>query len=398
MNRNVFHSKKFMESKCDDEYTSIRNETKIFNNETKIFNNDQNQYYPNLRNTSPHDILVTTWNVNTHALTSNELDEFFTTKIHGIKPKIIVLALQEVENAYFNFCPDAVQNGLILSQNVRHTIGNRMLCYYEAPSRVQKNKDVDIKALKDFFLKNGYSTPLNGIVQMNNQLLCLFCKNNLVQSIQLESTTLTSNFKQTKGALAVSCSYMTEASKVRQRLCFISAHLSAHSDLDQNPGPSRHKYFLRRVDEMYDILHECNRWYKRINGIADTEFLPFNVILEGDLNFRMIQNSQDMHFDEGEIVLRNFLFEEIPKTFRQTYRFEKQDRHIENIQCPLLRQHARYDGKRSPAWTDRISFHNSSVSQTTIKQITYDILDDSEGPSDHLPVYSTFDIEERHFR
>jgi len=387
MNRDVFHSKEFIESKCDDEYISIKNKS---NN----VNKDHIQYYPNFPDISQHDILVATWNVNTHALTSNELDEFFTDKIYGIRPTIFVLALQKVETAYFNFCPNAVQNGMILSQKAGHTIGNRMFSCYAAPSRVQKNKDVDIKALKDFFLKNKYTTPPNGIVQRNNQLLCLFHRNNLVQDIQIESTTLASNFKKTKGALSVSCSYMTEASKVRQRLCFISAHLSAHSDLDQNPEASRHKYFLRRVDDMYDILHECNRWYKRIHEIKDTEFLPFNVILQGDLNFRMIKNSQETHFDEGEIVLRIFFSRKYQKTFRQTYRFERQDEHIKNTQCQLLRPYARYNGKRSPAWTDRISFHNSSVSQTTIKQIMYDILDDCEGPSDHLPVYSTFDIEE----
>ena len=388
MNRNVFHSKKYMESKCDDEYISVQNETKNVNKE-------QIEYYPNLEDISLHDILVITWNVNTHALTSNELNEFFTGKINVIQPKIVVLALQEVENVYFNFCPDPVRNSLLFSQNVINKIGNRMLYYDGEPTQVQKNKDIDVRALKNFFLKNGYNTPLNGIVQSNNQLLCLFSNKNLVKNIKLESTTLTSNFKQTKGALAVSCNYVTEASEVPQKLCFISAHLSAHSDLDENQGLSRHKYFLRRVDEMYDILHECNIWYKRIHGIKNNIFLPFNVILEGDLNFRMIQNSKDMHFDEGEIVLKNFLFNEIPKTFRQTYRFEKENRHVENLDCKLLRKQARYNDKRSPAWTDRITFHNSKSSQTKIKQMTYNILDDFEGPSDHLPVYSTFDIEER---
>jgi hypothetical protein len=306
------------------------------------------------------------------------------------------LALQEVENPYFNFCPDSLQQGLIWSQNLTYTIGNVMFPDYGIQAPAQMNRNVDIDALYDFFAETKYKTSPNGIVQKNNQLLFFFYKDDAVEDVTIESTILTSNFKKTKGALAVSCSYRTNNSRVLRRLCFISAHLSACSDLDQNPDPSRHTYFLRRVDDMYDILHECDRWYKRIHSMVETEFLPFNIILEGDLNFRMIKKSQNQHFDEGEIVLRNFGFNEIPKKFRQTYRFKKQDQYVKNtdrllsIPIPL----ATYDNKRSSSWTDRVSFHNSTKSQTTIKQTSYRILDDHESPSDHLPVYSTFDIQE----
>ena len=71
-------------------------------------------------------------------------------------------------------------------------------------------------------------------------------KRNVVRDMNIESTVLTSNFKKTKDALAVLCSYMTQSSRVCRTVCFISAHLSARSDLDQNPDPSRQTYFLRK--------------------------------------------------------------------------------------------------------------------------------------------------------
>jgi len=145
---------------------------------------------------------------------------------------------------------------------------------------------------------------------------------------------------------------------------------------------------------MYDVLHECDRWYKQIHGLVESELLPFNISLEANLNFRMIKNGQDHHFDEGEIVLRNFGFDESHKKTRQTYRFTKQDQRGKHIDDTFSRPLATYDNKRSSGRTDRISFLNSSASQTTIKQMTYRILEERDGPSDHLPVYSTFDIED----
>lgn len=191
-------------------------------------------------------------------------------------------------------------------------------------SPVWKNKDIDIDVLIIFSENSRYNTPPKGIVHSNDNKKIPY-KRNVIRNMDIESTVLTSNFKKIKGALAVLCSYMTETSRVRRGVGFISAHLSARSDLDQNPDPSRQTHFLRRIDDMYDVLHECDRWHKLIHGLVETGFLPFNIILEVDLNFRMIKKGQDHHFDEGEIVLRNFGFDKSHKNCTQTYRFKKQE-------------------------------------------------------------------------
>ena len=198
------------------------------------------------------------------------------------------------------------------------TAESRIFSNYRNQNQVRKNKDIDIGALFDFFKNSKYITPPNGMVQSNNQIHFFVHKRNVVRDMNIESTVLTSHFKKTKGALTVSCGYMTESSRVCRTVCFISAHLSARSALDQNPDPSRQTYFLRRDDDMYDVLHECDRWYKQIHGLVESELLPFNIMLEGDLNFCMIKKGQDHHFDEGEI-----------ETLDSTSRTKKLDKHTD---------------------------------------------------------------------
>jgi len=343
------------------------------------------------------DILVVTWNVNEHALTAHDVEQFFASKLQGIQPKIFVMALQEVDTPGFNFLSDSVQDGLLFSKNIVRTIAAAGRS--GAPPRLAKNKDIDIDVLTTFFMHHGYTVPKMGTVSDNNQLLFVVYKEDAVKDIHIRSTVLTSNYIKTKGALAVSCKFnITEDDNVKQ-ICFVSAHLSAHSDVDQNKHPADKKYFMRRVDEMYDLLHKCDTWHKKIHSQTDKCFLPFNVILEGDLNFRMIKNSQNLEYDEGRIVLDNFDFHEMNKEFRQTYRVNKAS--IEELaQCELdhahERKYAQLGTKRFSAWTDRISFHNPLNSATYISQETYGILDQHEGPSDHLPVFSTFDMHDEH--
>ena len=63
---------------------------------------------------------------------------------------------------------------------------------------------------------------------------------------------------------------------------------------------------------LYQLLHKCDTWYKSFHAIrADAGFLPFDIILEGDLNFRTIkENTNDFRDDEGHIVLEKFVFHE----------------------------------------------------------------------------------------
>jgi len=337
------------------------------------------------------DILVVTWNVNEHALTTHDVEQFFGSKLEGIQPKIFVMALQEVDTPTFNFLSNSLQDGLLFCKNTVRSMG--------APPRLAKNKDTDIQVLTKFFLDHAYTVPKTGTVRDNNQILFVAYKEGVVKDVHIRSTVLTSNHMRTKGSLAVSCKFNTTEDDHVKQVCFVSAHLSAHSDVDQNKHPEDKKYFLRRIDEMYDLLHKCDAWYKRIHSQTDERFLPFNVILEGDLNFRMIKNRQSLEYDEGHIVLDSFDFHEMDKEFRQTYRVNKASKE-ELAQSELDHAHelcyAELGSKRLSAWTDRISFHNPLESTTWISQESYGILDQHEGPSDHLPVFSTFDMHDEH--
>jgi len=42
--------------------------------------------------------------------------------------------------------------------------------------------------------------------------------------------------------------------------------------VDQNKHPADKKYFLRRVDEMHDLLHKCETWHKKIHSQTDNRF------------------------------------------------------------------------------------------------------------------------------
>jgi len=264
-----------------------------------------------------------------------------------------------------------------------------------------KNKLGDIDRLTAFVQHYGYEVPEHGAVTGANQLLFVAYKSEEVSELHLRSTVLRCNRGITKGALGISCWYNTHNETPRKQICFISAHLSAHSDMDENKHPENKKYFLQRVDEMWDILHNCDAWYKEIHSLVDERFLPFNIILEGDLNFRMIKKGHDLEYDEGAIVLDNFAFCETRKNFQQSYKVEKANT-TERVapgstanadaQYPHPRSMAHYGIKRWSAWTDRITFHNPLESLLRLSQETYGILDSCEGPSDHLPVYATFNL------
>ena len=99
-NGDVIDSKQTLESKCAVEYNSIRNNG--FVNGSPLIT-EQIEYVPDRPDISQHDILVATWNVNTHALTAKDLQYFFSKKLDWIQSKIFVLALQEIENSNFNF-------------------------------------------------------------------------------------------------------------------------------------------------------------------------------------------------------------------------------------------------------------------------------------------------------
>jgi len=99
----VIASKQTLESKCAKEYNNLRNNQLV---KSSPLITEQIEYVPDCPDDSQHDILVATWNVNTHALTANELQYLFSENLDRIQPKIFVLALQVVENSNFKFCPD----------------------------------------------------------------------------------------------------------------------------------------------------------------------------------------------------------------------------------------------------------------------------------------------------
>jgi len=343
------------------------------------------------------DILVVTWNVNEHALTTYDVEQFFTEKLKSIQPKIFVMALQEVDKPKFNFLSDSVQDSLLYSKNVVRGFGAMRSSHVPPP--LAKNKDTDIQVLTDFFLQHEYTVAPNGAVKDSNQVLFVAYKQSNIVDMNIMSTVLTSNYISTKGSLAVSCTFNTTWDDNRKQVCFVSAHLSARSDVDQSKHPVDKKYFQRRIDELYDTLHKCDAWYKGKHNVIDDRFMPFNVILAGDLNFRMIKNRPSQDYDEGQLVLDSFDFHEMQKGFRQTYRVNKASKN-ELGECEYGSAHARsyaeLGSKRLSAWTDRISFHNPLNSLTWISQESYGILDQHEGPSDHLPVFSTFDMHDDH--
>jgi len=61
---------------------------------------------------------MTTWNVNEHALTDTDLKRLFHKKILDIQPRIIVVALQEVENVSLNALPEAMQDRYMYMKNL----------------------------------------------------------------------------------------------------------------------------------------------------------------------------------------------------------------------------------------------------------------------------------------
>ena len=357
------------------------------------------------------EILMTTWNVNEHALTETDLKRLFHTKILATQPKIIVVALQEVENVSLNALPETMQDHYMYMKNWVTALKGPPQAPAGGPCPTTlkgplgrggvhvKNKLGDIDRLTAFVQHYGYEVPAHGTVTGANQLLFFAYKSAEVSELHLRSTVLRCNRGMTKGALGISCWYNTHTETPRKQICFISAHLSAHSDMDENKHPENKKYFLQRVDEMWDILHSCDAWYKDIHSLADERFLPFNIILEGDLNFRMIKEGHDLEYDEGGIVLNNFAFCETHKNFQQSYKVEKAnttERAVPGSAAKTDAQYPRppahYGIKRWSAWTDRITFHNPLESLLHLSQQTYGILDSCEGPSDHLPVYSTFNL------
>jgi len=324
------------------------------------------------RNVDVHgEILVVTWNINTCALVENDLHAFFDKQIQQIQPKIIVFSLQEVSNAFFNFIPRKLQEYILYS--------NRL------------NDILDMDIIHKYFEEKSYAKIPAANLHSNNQLTVVYYKIGSIQIQKIYSTVLTSNSKKTKGAMAISLEYKDPESADNKHVCFISAHLSAHSDHENNAFfNTRHKYFLKRVDEMYNLLQACDIWYKKITNSTDKTFLPFNIILEGDLNFRMILDMQTTFFDEGGIILQDFEFEEIEKKFRQTFKVQKnKTRHTKKNTDDFVK----YDSSRQFAWTDRISFHNTPKKRFILKQKSYNILRQSKTVSDHLPVYSVFDFE-----
>ena len=335
--------------------------------------------------------------MNEHALTTYDVEQFFTEKLKGIQPKIFVMALQEVDKPKFNFLSDSVQDSLLYSKNIVRAIGAMRSSHVPPP--LAKNKDTDIQVLTNFFLQHKYTVAPNGAVKDSNQILFVAYKQDDVIDMNIMSTVLTSNYISTKGSLAVSCTFNTTEDDNRKQVCFVSAHLSARSGVDQSKHPVDKKYFRQRIDELYDLLHKCDAWYKEKHNQIDDRFMPFNVILAGDLNFRMIKNRPSQEYDEGQLVLDSFDFHEMRKAFRQTYRVNKASKN-ELAECESdaehVRSYAELGSKRLSAWTDRISFHNPLNSLTWISQQSYGILDQHEGPSDHLPVFSTFDMHDDH--
>jgi len=127
-------------------------------------------------------------------------------------------------------------------------------------------------------------------------------------------------------------------------------------------------------------------------GYSDSPNLDFNVILQGDLNFWMLDNTQGVHSDEGCFLFTQSHFSEnIPKLVKTQKVLKSQTDEFtsEELQC---------NRERNSSWTDRISFHNPFVSnscKTVIVQEQYITLFSLAGPSDHLPVNSTFNIKQK---
>ena len=290
------------------------------------------------------DIFTATWNLNTKPLTPDVIAACFC-HVLDTDPSIIVLACQEVDDL----------------------IGMRLMF---------PKVDQDIENVRNYF---GESFTEHTSFSHSNQFLLVMWNPKRVYTPVIRKKKLFNNCLRTKGAMAIVLEYVSHHQPGSNRVCFIAAHLSAHAD---NRAFKHKPNLQKRITEMHDLLTECGRWHEHeFPSAAPPEhpFLPFNIILLGDLNFRMIFDSCETAMDEGQVVLKEFGFRENPITFRKTFKVEKH-------------QNTEYNETRTSAWTDRIVYHQGDPSGSLITQKTYEILNTSQSISDHLPVCSQFDI------
>jgi len=317
-----------------------------------------------------HEIMMATWNVCEQALHRKNLKELFFEKIKNVQPKLFVMAMQEVDSVFLK------------------TIST-------------PNQTKDLEVFDSFFRKffPEYMRFKNSLVRGNNQIMIVYFRKEAVVFHKIQSKILTHNHLRTKGAIAIALKYSVVSDiHACRSVCLISAHLRPHTDLNENASsadkvparPRTYLHFKQRIEDMYNLLHACDRWYKRKFHVTTCDFLPFNIILEGDLNFRTIKrNTNNPHDDEGRIILHEFDFHEKQAWENFPYTFK--------INLDSASNKPIYNVKRNRAWTDRISFHNHAESNLNFSQSSYGVLDTLTRHSDHFPVFSTFDVHSTSF-
>jgi len=175
-------------------------------------------------------------------------------------------------------------------------------------------------------------------------------------------------------------------------VCIILAHLRPHTDIQEHrnticpipTGTRSHVHFKERIQDLFEILDRCDAWYKKTFHLVDSQYLPFNILLEGNLNFRTIkQNTNNIHDNEGQIVLRNLGFSEQDTWDNFPYTFK--------LKLCAQGTESEYNSKRNKAWTDPISVHNGPGSGFRFVQCQYGIPLNLVGVSNHFPVFFIFD-------
>eukprot|EP01103_Thecamoeba_quadrilineata_P015720 TRINITY_DN5053_c0_g2_i1.p1 TRINITY_DN5053_c0_g2~~TRINITY_DN5053_c0_g2_i1.p1 ORF type:complete len:949 (-),score=163.09 TRINITY_DN5053_c0_g2_i1:150-2996(-) len=176
-----------------------------------------------------------------------------------------------------------------------------------------------------------------------------------------------------KGAAAISFNFF------ETRLCFVSSHLAAHQE---KCAERKHNYYsiikgLKLTTPPLDIVNSFHHlfWFGDLNYRIDYSRERVLELL-GNKDWEGLYQGDQLARERG--VGAAFVdFEEGPLLFPPTYRYARGTR--------------TYDEERIPAWCDRILW-KSLPNTTRLKQLSYGCTDKIM-TSDHIPVYSTFEVK-----